>query len=79
MKMQFGKHKGKDISTLSYGYCSTLLENVPIKDPKLKKALQIQMSKKHNDLQREATYDSMVYDDDWSGMDYDGLDFGDFC
>lgn len=81
MKMPFGKYKGQEIETLSYGYCSTLLDNVPIKDTELKKALLKQRDKRYLELQRDA----YVYPDDTMdgyGFDWDltnDLDFGDLC
>lgn len=80
MKMPFGKYKGKDIKSLSHGYCTTLLENVPIKDVELKKALVEQAAETEKDLIREYNYMSLSeWDDDCDDLDHCGLDFGDLC
>lgn len=80
MKMPFGKYKGIEINELSFGYCATLLHNVPIKNKDLKIALKKQMSRKYKDLIASANYRSEEYfEDNMYGLDYDDTDFGDLC
>ena len=76
MIMPFGKYKGMPVSGLSYGYCDTLLANVPIKDQELKEALEEQRLEMLNHLNSiEALRKVYSYDYDFDSE----IDFGDLC